>query len=80
MQPEAVSPLSTREQEVLQLIAAGLSNKEIALTLTLSSSTVKRHVESIFKKLHAKNRVEAAVYAARHSSHVARDANKKRNR
>lgn len=65
MKLEAASPLSAREKEVLQLVAEGLSNKEIALRLKLSSSTVKRHVEHILRKLHAKNRVEAAVYAAK---------------
>ena len=55
--------LSEREREVLKFVARGLSNKEIAVSMSISPSTVKRHVENILKKLHVKNRVEAAVYA-----------------
>jgi DNA-binding NarL/FixJ family response regulator len=55
--------LSERESEVLRFVAKGLSNKEIAGRMRLSPSTVKRHIENIFRKLHVKNRVEAAVYA-----------------
>jgi DNA-binding NarL/FixJ family response regulator len=55
--------LSAREAEVLKLLAKGLSNKAIAARMRISSSTVKRHVENILRKLHMKNRVEAAVYA-----------------
>jgi len=56
-------PLSEREREVLQFVAKGLSNKEIAASMKLSPSTVKRHVENILRKLQLKNRVEASVYA-----------------
>jgi len=52
-----------RESKVLQLVASGLSNKEIAAKVGISPSTVKRHVENILRKLLLKNRVEAAVYA-----------------
>ena len=55
-------PLSQREREVLKFVAKGLSNKEIAVSMRLSPSTVKRHVENILRKLHLKNRIEAAVY------------------
>ena len=55
--------LSQREREVLKFLAKGLSNKEIAVSMRLSPSTVKRHVENIFRKLQVKNRVEAAIYA-----------------
>jgi DNA-binding NarL/FixJ family response regulator len=55
--------LSAREAEVLKLLAKGLSNKQIAVSMRVSPSTVKRHVENILRKLHVKNRVEAAVYA-----------------
>ena len=44
-------------------MAKGLSNKEIAVSMRLSPSTVKRHVENILRKLQLKNRIEAAVYA-----------------
>jgi two-component system nitrate/nitrite response regulator NarL len=55
--------VSQRERGVLKFLAKGLSNKEIAVSMRLSPSTVKKHVENIFRKLHVKNRVEAAIYA-----------------
>ena len=60
---ESSFPLSEREREVLKFVAKGLSNKEIALSMRLSPSTVKRHVENILRRLQLKNRIEAAVYA-----------------
>ena len=59
---ESSFPLSVREREVLKFVAKGLSNKEIALSMRISPSTVKRHVENILRRLHLKNRIEAAVY------------------
>jgi LuxR family transcriptional regulator, maltose regulon positive regulatory protein len=56
-------PLSVREQEVLQLIAAGLTNLEIADKLVISPETVKKHTGSIFGKLGVSNRTEAAARA-----------------
>jgi LuxR family maltose regulon positive regulatory protein len=58
-----VETLSRREQEVLRLIAAGLSNPEIAGTLTISVTTVKKHVTNIYGKLGVTNRVEAVTTA-----------------
>jgi DNA-binding NarL/FixJ family response regulator len=58
--------LSPRELEVLRLIAAGKSNKEIAEALVISLNTVFRHVSHIFQKTGAANRAEAAAYAVRH--------------
>ncbi|MBN1139375.1 MAG: response regulator transcription factor [Anaerolineae bacterium] len=58
--------LSRREAEVLKLVAAGLSNRDIAERLALSESTVARHVSSIFAKTATDNRVEAAGFAHRH--------------
>jgi NarL family two-component system response regulator LiaR len=58
--------LSVREVEVLRLLAAGKSNREIAAALVLSPNTVYRHVSSIFDKTGATNRTEAALYAHRH--------------
>ena len=60
---ESGFPLSEREREVLQFVAKGLSNKEIAVSMRISPSTVKRHIENILRKLQLKNRVEASVYA-----------------
>ena len=58
-------PLSTRERRVLNLIVEAKTNREIAAALGISPSTVKRHLENILRKLHVKNRVEAAVFAVR---------------
>ena len=57
--------LTPREQEILRLVARGLSNTELADTLMVSENTVKTHVKNILGKLHMKNRREAAAYAAR---------------
>lgn len=56
--------LSLREQEVLQLVAQGASNKEIAEQLFISETTVKAHLRTILQKLHARNRAEAVALAA----------------
>lgn len=56
---EMVENLTDREQEVLQLLARGLANKQIALALSISEHTVKFHVSSIYGKLGASNRTEA---------------------
>lgn len=56
---EYLSELTTREQEVLQYLAQGLANKQIALTLGISEHTVKFHVSAIYSKLGASNRTEA---------------------
>jgi two-component system, NarL family, nitrate/nitrite response regulator NarL len=52
--------LSRREQEILALLRRGLSNKEIAQTLTIGVATVKNHVHSVLAKLHVNTRAEAA--------------------
>jgi DNA-binding NarL/FixJ family response regulator len=57
--------LSTREIEVLKLIVAGMSNKEIAFQLAITESTVKNHVNSILNKLRVKDRTQAATTALR---------------
>jgi len=57
--------LTPREMEVLKLIAAGLSNKEIAQGLVLSEKTVKNHINNIFSKLHVYDRSQAMLYAIR---------------
>ena len=58
--------LTAREREVLALLAGGLSNKEIAETLTLSVGTVRLHVSNILAKLGAPNRTTAAAIAMKH--------------
>jgi DNA-binding NarL/FixJ family response regulator len=58
-------PLSNREQEVLTLLAQGLSNKEIAQRLYLSVRTVEGHLANVYGKLGVHSRTEAALYAVR---------------
>jgi DNA-binding NarL/FixJ family response regulator len=55
--------LTDREQEVLRLIANGLSNNEIAAKLVISENTVKGHVSNILSKLHLADRTQVAVFA-----------------
>lgn len=59
------SPLSRRETEVLRLVAAGLSNREIASSLVLSEHTVHRHVANVLRKLTQSSRAAAAAHATR---------------
>jgi DNA-binding NarL/FixJ family response regulator len=61
-----IEPLSDREEEVLRLLAQGLTNKDIAQTLILSVRTVEAHLRSIFGKLAVRSRTEAALWAIRH--------------
>jgi len=63
---DRLSELTSREIEVLKLIAEGLFNKEIAVKLNISERTVKNHVSNIFKKIQANDRTQAAVFAIRH--------------
>jgi ATP/maltotriose-dependent transcriptional regulator MalT len=58
--------LTTREAEVLRLIATGLSNKDIAATLHLSVKTVSRHLSNIFTKIDVSSRAAATAYAFEH--------------
>jgi DNA-binding NarL/FixJ family response regulator len=57
--------LSSREIEVVRLIVAGMSNKEISSNLRLSEKTIKNHVSRIFSKFNCTARTQAAVYALR---------------
>lgn len=59
--------LTKREIEVLELLAEGLFNKEIAYNLNISEKTVKNHVSNIFKKINVSDRTQAAVYAIKHN-------------
>lgn len=63
--PMSGAALSPREREVLQLIAKGLSNIEAASVLHLSKATVRTHLERIYAKLDAANRVEAVTEGIR---------------
>jgi two-component system NarL family response regulator len=57
--------LTSRELEVLKLVAKGMSNREIADGLFISENTVKNHVRNILEKLHLHSRMEAVIYAVR---------------
>jgi len=62
---EADAAISPREGEVLQLVAQGATNKEIADSLFISENTVKTHLKNIMEKLHLVNRSQAAAYAVK---------------
>lgn len=66
VQSNAFRDLSTREMEVLRLVAEGRSNREIAETLFISERTVGNHVSALLSKLGLGNRVELATYAVKH--------------
>jgi len=59
---EGETALTRRETEILQLVAGGLTNKEIANRLTITEGTVKNHVHNALEKLHLSNRTQAAAY------------------
>lgn len=64
--PEPEGPaLTRREIEILQLVADGLSNKEIGSRLSITEGTVKNHVHNSLEKLHFENRIQAAAYVVR---------------
>ena len=64
--PPLAEPLTKREREVLQMLAAGFGNKEVAARLSISEHTAKFHVASILGKLGAATRTEAVTIAMRH--------------
>jgi two-component system nitrate/nitrite response regulator NarL len=57
--------LTSREVEVLTLVASGATNREIAVALSVTENTVKMHLRNILDKLHLQNRIQAAAYAVR---------------
>jgi len=67
-QMNVVDNLTEREHEILELIAMGISNKEIGLRLQLTEKTVKHHVSNILQKLQVHNRVQAAMLAQKGAS------------
>lgn len=64
-EPPSDDRLTPREKELLQLLANGASNRDIADNLCIAESTVKRHLHNILEKLHVENRVQAAALAVR---------------
>lgn len=63
--PDPLQELTAREREVLAMIGNALTNREIALRLSLAEKTIKHHVTNILQKLQLRSRVEAALYASR---------------
>ena len=65
--PSAVTgpPVTARELEILQLVAEGMSNKQIGRRLSITEGTVKNHVHNALEKLHLDNRIQAASYIVR---------------
>lgn len=63
--PNFGSALTDREEQVLALVARGMTNREIAVALVIAENTVKNHLRNILSKLHLDNRVQAAAYALR---------------
>jgi DNA-binding NarL/FixJ family response regulator len=66
---DPVNALTDREQDILGLLAGGLTNREIGERLHLAEKTVKHYMTSILGKLHVRSRVEAALLAARRKQH-----------
>jgi two-component system nitrate/nitrite response regulator NarL len=62
---ESGPPITQRELEILQLVAEGLSNKQIGRRLSITEGTVKNHVHNALEKLHLDNRIQAASYIVR---------------
>ncbi|MCC6178112.1 MAG: response regulator transcription factor [Chloroflexi bacterium] len=63
---DGLGQLSEIEMDILQLVASGLSNKEIATKLTLAESTVKNRLSVLFQKINVADRTQAAIYAITH--------------
>jgi DNA-binding NarL/FixJ family response regulator len=60
---EQENPLTSRERQILELVAQGVGNRDIAVRLHIAENTVKNHLKNIMQKLHLNNRVQLAKYA-----------------
>jgi DNA-binding NarL/FixJ family response regulator len=67
-QAQAAEPLTPREREIVNLVGAGLGNKEIAARLGISVTTVRTHLNNVYAKLGLASRVELALHAARRAA------------
>lgn len=65
LQDQGAEPLTSREHDVIRLVALGLRNAEVAQRLLISEQTVKTHLNNIFHKIGVRHRVELTLYAAR---------------
>jgi DNA-binding NarL/FixJ family response regulator len=63
---DPLDELTERERQVLELVATGLSNKEVGQQLGLAEKTIKHYLTAVLQKLHVRSRVEAALLAQRH--------------
>ena len=70
--PDPLQELTPRERDILSLIGAGLTNREIGEKIFLSEKTVKHYVTNILQKLQVRSRVEAALVASRHEKNGTR--------
>ena len=61
--------LTAREQEVLEQVSTGKTNREVGAVLFISEETVKYHLKNIMQKLHLRNRAEVVAWAIRHEHH-----------
>jgi DNA-binding NarL/FixJ family response regulator len=59
-------PLTPREREIVQLVAHGMRNAEVAKKLSITEDTVKSHLNNVFQKLNVRDRVQLTLYALRH--------------
>lgn len=75
-EPALPSSISSSEVELLRYILAGFRNKVIARSLNIRESTVKVRVKSVFQKIHAANRTQAAVWALNHGIQAVQDSGK----
>lgn len=76
--PESIR-FSPRESEIVELIAQGWSNKQIAVALGISYKTVKIHVRHIYEKMEVDNRVAAVLWTTQHWHHPTGNGNGKEN-